>query len=336
MASETPTQPRERATDMFTPAPRPHDTTLTAPADRVGILPPNAVGVPPLTDEQTREIVKENVDRIDLTIPRLERRLCYSVPENRGGTHQNYGIFVFVPARGAQPDSDGLYGMIKLGGNYEQAIDADNRMEQIIREEDSYNRLRLVRVGQPSLVTVDSRWNLEGEENCNEIDLRQGATPAPVRADGANVAQTADRLTREQLREARKADKKEMEAIRDRASKLQQSVDELADDPLEQYVTLRGKHAQLVWTYIRTREQQEKAKEAILNARQEIADREAQWEVDRQARIEAGEATEDDNTPLLELMHRRFTAAREAAGIPENDDSFVKYINQDGAEELGF
>lgn len=334
MASES-NVVRERATDIYTPAPRPHDTTLTAPSDRTGVLPPDANGVPPLSHEQTQAIMAENIDRVDLTIPRLERRLCYSAPENKGGTHQNYGIFAFVPSQNAKPDSDGIYGMIKLGGNYEQVIDAEARMEKIIKEEDSFNRLRCVRVGQPTLLTVDSRWNLEGEDDCNEIDLRQSAPDGP-RADGAKLSEAADRLTREQLKEARKADKKQMKEIRDRAQKLQESVDDLADDPLEQYVTLRGKHAQLIWTYLRTREQQEKAKEAILNARQEISERETQWEVARQARIEAGTATEEDETPLLELMRARFTAARESAGIPENDDSFIKYINQDGEEELGF
>jgi hypothetical protein len=314
MASEN--QERTQSTDIYTPAPRPHDTTLTAPADRIGVLPPNARGVPNLTHEQTQTLVESNIDNIDITIPRLERRFCYSAPENRGGTHQNYGIFVFVPAQGSQPDSDGIYGMIKLAGNYEQLIDAEQRAENIIADEDSYNRLRIVRVGQPSLVTVDSRWNLTGEEDCIEVDLRRRSQA--IRQDGAAVENTADRLTREQLREARKADKKEMEEIRARAENLQKSVDELADDPLEQYTTLRGKLAQLTWTYLRTREQQEKAKEAILRTREEIAERES------------------DDPTLIEKMRERFSAARAAAGIPENDDSFVKYINEDGAEELGF
>ena len=314
MASETPQ--RQQSTDIFTPAPRPHDTTLTAPSDRVGVLPPNARGVPTLTHEQTQAIIAENVDTVDLTIPRLERRLCYSAPQNRGGTHQNYGVFVFVPSQNAQPDDDGIYGMIKLAGNYEQLNDAEARTEQLIREEDSYNRMRIVRVGQPSLLTVDSRWNLTDEENCNEVDTRRPSTVP--RSDGAAVEASADRLTREQLREARKADKKEMQEIRERAENLQKSVDELADDPLEQYTTLRGKLAQLTWTYLRTREQQEKAKLAIIATREQIAERE----------------TADPS--LMEQMHARFTAARESAGIPENDDSFIKYINQDGAEELGF
>ena len=49
------------STDMFTPAPRPHDTSLTANADATGVSPPDAHGVPPLTPEQTATIVGENV-----------------------------------------------------------------------------------------------------------------------------------------------------------------------------------------------------------------------------------------------------------------------------------
>ena len=313
MASETPN--RQQATDIYTPAPREHDTSLTSPADRTGILPPNARGIPPLTHEQTQAIVQENVDTLDLSIPRIERRYAYSAPENRGGTHQNYGVFVFVPSKGATPDSQGIYGMIKLGGNYEQLMDAEARTEKIVREEDSYNRLRIVRVGHPSLLTVDSRWELTDEEHCNEVDLRRRAA---AREDGGEALEAAERMTREQLREARMKDKKEMEEIKERAENLQKTVDELADDPAEQYTTLRGKLAQLTWAYLRTRDQQEKAKESILKTREEIAE------------FEANDPT------LFEEMKRRFHTAREAAGIPANDDSFIKYINEDGAAELGF
>ena len=232
--------------------------------------------------------------------------------------HQNYGLFAFIPAKGATPNEDGIYGMFKSGGNFEDMCDADERAEEIVREYDSYNRIRMHRVGEPVILTVDPRYNLTDEEHCNEVDVNGQRTAPDVNTDPAVAASTAERLTREALQERRKADKKEMEAMREKEQNLQRDVNELADSPEEVYTTLRTKLANLTWTYIQTRAQQEKVQASIISTRAEIATSEA------------------EDPTLADGLLDRFNRARERAGIPANDDSFIKYLVQDGAEELGF
>jgi hypothetical protein len=76
------------------------------------------------------------------------------------------------------------------------------------------------------------------------------------------------------------------------------------------------KKSQLSWTYHNTMKKMDEMKNSIVKSRKELAD----------LRTE----NEDYHTKFFD----RYMSARKAAGLPDNDDSFIKYMCED--IDLGF
>ena len=88
------------------------ESSLTAPKDRDINNKWRPSKDKPLTDEQTDEALKElNVDNFIEKYPRVERFYC-----DPSILDQKYSLVSFIPAKGASPDEDGIYGMIKTRG----------------------------------------------------------------------------------------------------------------------------------------------------------------------------------------------------------------------------
>ena len=105
MESETNTQHPEWRNDNFLTSAA--DRQLTPQEFRVQVMESN--GMPPLTTEETINALK------DLSIsmpsyPSLDR--LYADPPVSG---QKFALFSFVPAKGATPDANGVYGMASFG-----------------------------------------------------------------------------------------------------------------------------------------------------------------------------------------------------------------------------
>ena len=77
---------------------------------------------------------------------------------------QRIGLVSFVPAKGATPNKNGLYGFAKLRGNYPTEREACEKAEMIIREVDSYHQIYHCYVGRPFPLTLRNDMAKETDE----------------------------------------------------------------------------------------------------------------------------------------------------------------------------
>lgn len=200
---------------------------------------------------------------------------------------QNFCIHSFVPAKGATPDPDGVFGMIKCRGTFNTLEEADQRSTEIIEKVDSIHKCHIAKVGHPFPMTLNAKFASEQKE----IDLKEKTEKVMV----------------SDLKEQSSDKKKEIQEIKEREKMLLQ--DAKSDNPLDTYIMNRVKRAQLVWTYLQNTTKLKSIFETIKKTEQEILG----------ADIEHPEFKDDYKV--------RYTQAREESGIPDEDDSFIRYLD---------
>lgn len=270
--------------------------SLTSPADRGGEPFRATVNAPVLTDAQLASAEKSlvNMSIVD-NYPALERQ--YADPPIPG---QKFGLISFVPAKGATPDKDGVYGFAKLRGHFESDHEAIDKARQLIQSVDSYHKISVYPVGRPIPITLNSEYAAKTDK----VDIKN------------KVVSTVS----ESIKEKREKDRAEMDEMKRREKQLlDEAKPDYKPDPYEEYTTLRVKKAQLVWTYNRTLEQLEKVKTSIIKTRADIA------------RMDA------ENPSYAKEHLDRYMAARKAAGIPDEsntEETYMKFLVED--IDLGF
>lgn len=272
------------------------ESALTAPADRGprGSYKPDQFQ-PPLTEDETKE-ASEVLNKKDFVykFPTVERR--YADPPI---TLQRIGLFSFIPAKGAVPNENGVYGFAKLRGNYGTETEANQQAEKIIREVDSYHEIYHCYVGRPFPVTADFDKYVKDKE---EIDIRKQVSES-VSTD---------------IKQKKADEKRAMQEIKDREKALREDVENDAD-PYDTYTTLRVKLAQVGFTYLETEKKKQEMKEIILKARDEI------------------EKMDEENPDYKKQYMKKYMDARKEAGIKEESkDNFIMYLDSDMRKELGF
>ena len=112
--------------------------SLTSPTDKVnGAETTYNLGLANLTEEEVKSAKSELiVNDFVYKFPRFER--FYSDPQLQ---NQNYGLISFVPSKGATPDTDGDFGMLKIRGTFSTEDEAMLRAEYLIRNGDSYHSI---------------------------------------------------------------------------------------------------------------------------------------------------------------------------------------------------
>lgn len=267
-------------------------TSLTAPNDRAGSTFRISEKVD-LTTEQTREAFNDLVVKdVVRNYPASER--TFADPSIPG---QRLCLVSFVPSVDAVPDKDGIYGMIKVRGNYETEEEADERAELLIRSVDSYHKIFTAFVGKPFPATTSSRWSADS----NEIDIKKKVTE----------------VISKDIKKQRMDEKREIEEIKEREKKLMEDV-EKDFDPYERYIELRVKKAQLAWTFLETRKKMDEMKESIIKTREEIAE------------------LDDENPSYLSTYREKYMSARREAGLKDDDASFLSYLGDEDEKDLGF
>jgi hypothetical protein len=225
------------------------ESSLTAPEDRnlENRWRPEQ-GVPKLEEEQVSMAMNElNVTSFTDKFPRVDR--TYADPQL---PMQTIGLISWVPAKGAQPNQNGVYGFAKMRGNFATEQEASQRAEYLIREVDSYHHLYHAYVGRPIPMTSSSKFSAETEE----VDIRKQMTES----------------ISSNIKESKKSDQKEMKEIQERQEKLIEDTEKDHEDPYDQYITLRVKKAQLTWTYLEHHKKMKEMREVILKARRDIAE----------------------------------------------------------------
>jgi len=143
-------------------------------------------------------------------------------------TNQNFSVFYFIPSKGATPDQDGCFGVMKNRGNFPTAREAEEHAEAIIETIDSFNENMIGYVGRDFPITCDPKYCL----TTKEVDVRN----------------KLDSITKNNIREIRANDKKEMEEITEKRRELLEDTSETKEkaiDDLDFYITLRVKRANI-------------------------------------------------------------------------------------------
>lgn len=208
-------------------------------------------GAPALSEDEVNLAMSElNNTAYTEKFPRVDRTYADPPPPM-----QTIGLISFTPARGATPNENGVFGFAKLRGNYNTPQEADQRAEFLIRNVDSYHQIYHTYVGRPFPITASSKYSAETAE----IDIRKEATQAV----SSNIK---DKKLEEQ---------KNVNDIKKREEALiaeTKNTEENGIDPFDEYITLRVKKAQLLWTYQEHIKKLEEVRGLILKTRDSITE----------------------------------------------------------------
>jgi hypothetical protein len=280
-----------------------NESSLTTPEDRDlnnKWLPDQST--PPLTDSQTEEAMKElNITSFVDKFPKCDR--TYADPQI---PMQNYSLFSFIPAKGAVPNSNGVFGFGKIRGNFSTEIEANQRSEYLIKNVDSYHQIFHCYVGRPFPLTNSSNYSQE----VTEIDLKKEMSQV--------ISQDIQDKKRKEQKDIEEIKQKEQELLK--MSKQNQENPDAPVDPYENYITLRVKKAQLTWAYLEHTKKLQEVKDALIKAREEIS------ELDK------------EHTEYSEKYFEKYMTARRESGLDESREethnNFIKYMVED--VDLGF
>ena len=266
------------------------ENSLTSPSDRDPSrnYQPNQ-GHPKLSEDEVKNAMGVlNNNNYVRKFLRVERR--YADPLE---PMQRIGLISWVPAKGAKPNSKGIYGFAKLRGNYPTDQEASEKAESLIRNVDSYHQIYHAYVGRPFPLTTSSDFSGE----TTEIDIRKSMTES----------------VSDSIRTKKKDERQQVKEIEDRERDLLEESKKETEDPLEHYTTLRVKKAQITWTYLETEKKLEEMKKIIISTREEINKMES----------------EDDC--YANEYFKKYCDAREGAGLDNssNQDTFMKFLVED-------
>lgn len=267
------------------------ESTLTVPEDRTKELKLDG-NIERLNDEQLKEAMKDlNKTSFVERFPEVERR--YADPQIMG---QKIGLVSFIPAKGASPNSQGIYGFAKLRGNFATENEANEQAENLIRNIDSYHQIYHTYVGRPFPLTTSSDFSKE----ISKVELQK---------------QMASSIS-EDVKQKREKEQKDIEEIKNREKELLEDVKKAPEENKDDYyTTLRVKKAQLVWTYNETQKKLKQMAGSIARARYEI------------------EQLDKTDPSLKESYYKRYMDARKQAGLStskvDTDTSFMKFLVED-------
>jgi hypothetical protein len=275
-------------------------SSLTAPWDREGSEQVASSQSIVLNEEEVQAALSELVDSsITSTFPKVDKMYADPLYNN-----QTYCLHSFIPSKGATPDAKGVFGFMKCRGAFFNAQEANQRAEWIIRNIDSYHEIQTGYCGRPFPVCADTKKFVA---ETHEVDIRK------------QMVETVS----EDIKEKRAAEKREIEEMKEREKRLlEETKEDYKEDPLDTYTTLQVKKANLVWTYVQTREKMEGMKKSIQKAYAEIREMEA---------LPDGQLYKDS-------YYDKYMAARRSAHIPDDAslDNFMKYLMEDADLDFDF
>lgn len=273
------------------------ESSLTTPQDRdlENKWKPDQ-SVAPLSNEQTVDALKDlNITSFVEKFPKVDRTFA-----DPSISMQNYSLFSFIPAKGASPNEQGIFGFAKIRGTYQSELETSQRAEYLIRNVDSYHKIYTVYTGRPFPLTESSDYSSE----VSEVDIKKDMAK--------NISHSIKDKKEEELREIRDIQQREKNLIEE------SKRDEV--DPYDEYITQRVKCAQLQFTYLEHQKKMAEVKGIILKTRQVI--------------------TEMDEThpTFRDSYYEKYMQARKDAGIKEDEkesqENFIRFLVQDA--DLGF
>ena len=273
------------------------ESSLTTPEDRdkVNKWKPDQFE-PPLGEEEHLHAVNELNDTSYINkFSKIDR--VYADPAI---SLQNFALFSFMPAKGATPNENGLFGFAKIRGCFASEMEANQRAEYLIRNVDSYNKIFHTYCGRPFPVTVDSKYSAD----VSEVDLKK------------DMAKTVS----ENIKEKKDDDQRVMQELKQKEEALLADSKREDVDPYDEYITQRVKQAQLSFVYLEHQKKMAEVKDILIKTRQIIKDMDGEY------------------PEFKDTYYKKYMDAREQAGIKESKEdtqsNFIKYLVQDA--ELDF
>lgn len=268
------------------------ENSLTTPDDRDINLKwkPNQEKIE-LTENEVEEAMNE-LNNISFTskFPKIDR--TYADPNL---SMQNIGLISFTPAKGASPNSNGVFGFAKLRGNFANEEEANQRAEFLIRNVDSYHQIYHTYVGRPFPITASSQYSLEKKE----IDIRKEITES-ISSD---------------IKQKKIDDSQVVQEIKKREEALIQDTQKTEIDPYDEYITLCVKKAQLSWTYLEHFKKIKEIKEIISKTRIQINNLEV------------------NNSDFKLKYYEKYMNARKESGFKDSKEemetTFLQYLVED-------
>jgi hypothetical protein len=170
---------------------------------------------------------------------------------------QRLGLISFIPAKGAIPDKQGAYGVVKIRGNYSTVNEATAQAERLIREIDSLSEIDVAFVGRWYPLLADNSMYTASTQ---EIDIR---------------TTVVDSTVKDHFVEKRKKEEKEMREVEQRVQRLRdpthQHEKENALEKIELYTSLRVKRANALQALDEYKSRIEQANIILESTEKEIA-----------------------------------------------------------------
>jgi hypothetical protein len=211
---------------------------------------------------------------------------------------QQYSLHSFIPAQGATPDKDGVFGIFKNRGNFSSQNEANEHCELLIRSIDSVNEIFIGYVGKEFPLTLSSNWC----EETKEIDVKN----------------KLDDIAKSKYKEQREKEQKEIDEIQDRQKKLLSGNSEAkleSKTDLDYYITLRVKFANLKLSRENTKKQLQREQELIEKSLSEI------------------KQMNTDFPQYKEEYMSKYKHALESSGINVENNQLIKFMNDESDEE---
>ena len=277
------------------------ESSLTSPSDRdlKNKWRPEQE-IPPLTDQETKEAMKvlNNTDFVK-KFPSVDR--TYADPPI---SMQNIALLSFIPAKGATPNENGVFGFAKVRGTYATDVEANQRAEFLIRNVDSYHQLYHLYVGRPFPITSSSKYSAETAE----VDIRKETTK--VISENIKEEKNKEQKTIKEMKEREEAMLAESDKARKDDGKSDPDI-----DPYEEYITLSVKKAQLSWTFLEHLKKLKEVREIILKTRKNLS------------------TMDEDYPEFKDKYFEKYMDARRKSGLDEKvrdvQDNFMKYMVED-------
>lgn len=273
------------------------ESSLTAPEDRdiENKWKPDQ-SIPPLTNEETQNALNELSDTTFVKkFPNVDR--TFADPQIG---MQNYSLFSFIPAKGATPNENGIFGFAKIRGTYQNDFEASQRAEFLIRNVDSYHKIYTVFTGRPFPLTESSKYSSE----VSEVDIKKDMVK--------NISHSIKDKKDEELKEIREIQQREKNLVEE--SKREEV------DPYDEYITQRVKKAQLTFTYLEHQKKMAEVKSLIVKTRNVLNE------------------MDETHPTFKDSYYEKYMQARKDAGITEDikeaQDNFIKFLVEDA--ELDF
>jgi molecular chaperone DnaK (HSP70) len=204
---------------------------------------------------------------------------------------QIYCLHSFVPSKGAKPDKDGVFGMIKFRGTFPSQQETNEKAEEIIREMDSYNSVFHGYVGKWFPVTKSSKYTRE----VHEIDIQK-------KTKG---------IVSDSIKQKRKEDRQEIEQINQREKELREDVKIKPEDrdPIERYIELKVKKANCMHTLERYKKDIEKLQKIVDNSQEILS------------------TLDEENSDFKDKYVDIYRKAREQVGLPIGEtETLISYM----------